>query len=148
MSCCQICHRQFITLVSAYKNSVWNSFQRTVFGRQHTLTVLFRYEYQFLCYSNFSLYLYVYFVPSDEIDNNNKYTGLTRSWNKIHAARVSRDSSSYRPISAARARPQQQTRRSPLLLSNGTDRQTDGRTHAQPFFDAYRVLRGPHNDKA
>jgi len=35
--------------------------------------------------------------------------------------------SSYRSISAARARPQQQTHRQPLLLSiDGTDRQTDG----------------------
>jgi len=42
---------------------------------------------------------------------------------------MSRSSSSYRSIFAARARPQQQTRRLPLLLSiDGTDRQTDGRT--------------------
>jgi len=43
--------------------------------------------------------------------------------------RMSRGSSHYRSISAARARPQQQTRRPPLLLSSdGTDRRTDGRT--------------------
>ena len=45
---------------------------------------------------------------------------------------MSRGSSSNRSISAARARPQQQTRRPPLLLSiDGTDRpdgQTEGRT--------------------
>jgi len=42
---------------------------------------------------------------------------------------MSRGSSSYRSISAARARPQQQTRRTSLLLSiDGTDRLTDGRT--------------------
>ena len=41
---------------------------------------------------------------------------------------------------AARARPQQQTRRPPLLLSiDGTDRRTDTR----PFDDAYRILCGP-----
>jgi len=42
---------------------------------------------------------------------------------------MSRGSSGYRSMSAARARPQQQTRRPPLLLSiDGTDRQTDGQT--------------------
>jgi len=41
----------------------------------------------------------------------------------------------------ARARPQQQTRRPLLLLSiDGTD----GRTDIRSFYDAYRILRGPH----
>ena len=62
-------------------------------------------------------------------DKLNEYVGSSYSWTKIYAARVSRGSSSYRSISAARARPQQQTRRPPLLLSiDGTDRRTDGRT--------------------
>jgi len=53
-----------------------------------------------------------------------KYIG--RPYNiriKIYAARMSHGSSSYRTISAARARPQQQTRRRRCW-----DRQTDGRT--------------------
>jgi len=46
----------------------------------------------------------------------------------MYAARVSRGSSSYRPISAA-GRPQQQTHRSPLLLLiDGTDGRLDRRT--------------------
>jgi len=44
----------------------------------------------------------------------------------------------------ARARPQQQTRRPPtLLLIAG---QTDGQTDTRPFYDAYRMLRGPRNE--
>jgi len=46
---------------------------------------------------------------------------------------MSRGSSSYRSISAARARPQQQTRRSPLLLSIDW---TGGRT-----FDRFITLK-------
>ena len=59
----------------------------------------------------------------------------------IYAARMSRGSSGYRSISAARARPQQHTRRPPLLLLSidGTDRQTDGRTDTRPFYDARRI---------
>jgi len=54
-------------------------------------------------------------------------TNLLTIGPKIYAARMSRGSSSYRSISAARARPQQQTSRPPLLLSiDGTDGQTDG----------------------
>ena len=57
------------------------------------------------------------------------YVGSPYSRTKIYAARMLRGSSSYRSISAARARPQQQTRRLPLLLSiDGTDRRMDGRT--------------------
>jgi len=42
---------------------------------------------------------------------------------------MSRTGSSYRSISAARARPQQQTHQPVMLLSiDGTDRQTDGQT--------------------
>jgi len=48
---------------------------------------------------------------------------------RICAARASRGSSHYRPISAARALPQQQTRRPPPLLSiDRTDKQTVGQT--------------------
>jgi len=46
-------------------------------------------------------------------------------------------------IAAARARPQQQTRRPPLLLIDGTDRWTDTRL----FYDAYRILCGPCNNE-
>jgi len=54
-------------------------------------------------------------------------TNLLTIGPKIYAARMSRGSSSYRSISAARARPQQQTRRPLLLLSiDGTDGRTDG----------------------
>jgi len=57
----------------------------------------------------------------------NKYVGPPCSRTRIYAVRMSRDSSSYRSMSAARARPQQQTRRPPLLLSiDGTDRRTKG----------------------
>jgi len=56
----------------------------------------------------------------------NKYVGPPYSRTKIYAARMSRGSSSHRSTSAARARPQQQTRRPPLLLStDGRDRRTD-----------------------
>jgi len=56
-----------------------------------------------------------------------KYVGPPCSRTRIYAVRMSRDSSSYRSMSAARARPQQQTRRPPLLLSiDGTDRRTNG----------------------
>jgi len=62
-------------------------------------------------------------------DKFNLYVGSSYSRTKIYAGRMSRGSSSYRSISAARARPQQQTRRPPLLLSiDGTDRRTDERT--------------------
>jgi len=55
-----------------------------------------------------------------------KHVGPPHSRTKIYAARVS--SSSYQSISAACARPQQQTRWPPLLLSiDGTARRTDGR---------------------
>jgi len=64
------------------------------------------------------------------------YAGPPYSRTKIYAARKSHGSSSHRSISAARARPQQQTRRAPLLLSiDGTDR----RTATQPFYDAYHT---------
>ena len=51
----------------------------------------------------------------------------------------------------ARARPQQQTRRPPLLLSiDGTDRRTDGRTggrrDTRPFYDSYCIPRGLRNN--
>ena len=53
---------------------------------------------------------------------------LLYSRTKIYAARMSRGSSSYRSTFAARAQPQQQTRRPLLLLSiDGTDERTDGR---------------------
>ena len=56
-----------------------------------------------------------------------KYAWPPCSRTKIYAARMSCSSSSYRSIFAARARPQQQTRRPPLLLSiDGTDGRTDG----------------------
>ena len=56
---------------------------------------------------------------------------------------------SYQSISPAGARAQQQTRRTPLLLSiDGTDGQTDGRTDTRPFYVAYRILRGPCNSSA
>ena len=59
----------------------------------------------------------------------NKYAGPPHSRAKIYAARMSLCSSSYRSIYAARARPQQQTRCPPLLLSiYRTERRTDGRT--------------------
>ena len=67
---------------------------------------------------------------------------------KIYAARMSRGSgsSSYRSTapSAARARPQQQTRRPLLLLLSidGTDRRTDRQTDTRPFYDNYCILRG------
>jgi len=48
----------------------------------------------------------------------NKYIGPPYSRAKIYAARVSSGSSSCRSKSAARARPQQQTRRPPPLLGN------------------------------
>jgi len=43
----------------------------------------------------------------------------------------------------ARARPQQQIRRPPLLLSiDGTDRRMHRRTDTRPFCDAYCILCG------
>ena len=71
---------------------------------------------------------------------NNNYAGPPCSRTKIYAARMSRGSSSYRSISAARTRPQQQTRC--CCRSTG---QTDGRTLG-PFYDAYRMLRGSRNN--
>ena len=51
-------------------------------------------------------------------------------------------SNSYRPISAARARSQQQTRRPSLLLSiDGTDRRTGGQT-----LDSFITLAAYHTD--
>ena len=62
----------------------------------------------------------------------NTYAGPPYSRSEIYAARISRDISGYRSISAARARPQQQTRRPPTLLQiDGTDRRTDGRTRGR-----------------
>jgi len=70
----------------------------------------------------------------DTVYEYSKHVGSPYSRTKIYAARVSRVSSSFRSISAARARPQQQTRRTPLLLlidgthTHGrTDRRTLGR---------------------
>ena len=69
-----------------------------------------------------------------------EYVGPPCSRATIYAARVSRGSCSYRSISAVCARPQQQTRRPPLLLSiNGTDRRTDTR----PLYDACHIQCGP-----
>jgi len=70
--------------------------------------------------------------PKPQLTNTNsdlnKYVGPPYSRTKTYAARMSRSSSSYRSMSAARAGPLQQTRRPPMLLSiDGTDR-TDGRT--------------------
>jgi len=56
-----------------------------------------------------------------------KEKGPPYSQTKIYATRMSRDTSSCRSISAARVRPQQQTRRPPLLSIDGTDRRTDTR---------------------
>jgi len=56
------------------------------------------------------------------------------SWTCLQSDQNLRDasrgttSSNYRSISAAGARPQQQTRRPPLLSIDWTDRRTDGRT--------------------
>jgi len=58
---------------------------------------------------------------------------------------MSRSSCSHRSISAARARPQQQTRRPSLLLST---HRTDCRTDARPFYDACRMLCGARNRHA
>jgi len=70
-------------------------------------------------------------LPTPDLSNY-EYVGHGPpcSRTKIYAARVSRGGSSYRETYAARARPQQQTHRPPLLLSiDGTDRRTtDGRT--------------------
>ena len=67
-------------------------------------------------------------LPTPDLSNY-EYVGHGPpcSRTKIYAARVSRGGSSYRETYAARARPQQQTRRPPLLLSiDGTDGRTDG----------------------
>ena len=67
-------------------------------------------------------------LPTPDLSNY-EYVGHGPpcSRTKIYAARVSRGGSSYRETYAARARPQQQTHRPPLLLSiDGTDRRTDG----------------------
>jgi len=77
--------------------------------------------------------------------SRNKFAGPPYSRTKIYVAHMPRSSSSssYRSISAARARPQQQTRRPPLLLSiDGTD----GRTDTRPLYDAYWILCGPRNN--
>ena len=63
-------------------------------------------------------------------------TGVAKqvSWTCLQSDQKIRDasrgttSSNYRSISAAGARPQQQTRRPPLLSIDWTDRRTDGRT--------------------
>ena len=77
----------------------------------------------------------------DELRVRNMMELVTFVRTKIYAARTSRSSSSYGSISAARARPQQQTRRLLLLLSIDS---TDGRrTDTGPFKDAYGILCGP-----
>ena len=89
-----------------------------------------RLDYELLCPNTF------YFTDITRYE----YVGPPCSRATIYAARVSRGSCSYRSISAVCARPQQQTRRPPLLLSiNGTDRQTDTR----PLYDACHILCGP-----
>ena len=66
--------------------------------------------------------------------DTNNHIGPRYSRIKIYAAHKSRGSSSYRSISDARARPQQQTRRPQLLLSiDGTDRRTE---RTRPFYDS------------
>jgi len=55
--------------------------------------------------------------------------------------------SSYRSISAARARPQQQTRRPPLLLSiDGTDRRRDRQTDRRTL-DRFMTLTAYNADR-
>jgi len=75
------------------------------------------------------------------------YAGPPCNRTEIYAARISRGSSSYRSISAARARPQQQTRRPLLLLPmHRADRRTARWT--RPFYDAYSILNGFRNNRA
>jgi len=58
------------------------------------------------------------------LSRNNEHVGPPYSRTKIYAARITQGSSSYRSISAARARPQQQTRR-PRCFCRSTERRTD-----------------------
>ena len=60
---------------------------------------------------------------------NNEHVGPPYSLTKIYAARITQGSSSYRSIYAARARPQQQTRR-PRCFCRSTEknRQAERRT--------------------
>jgi len=72
----------------------------------------------------------------------NKYVGPPYTRAKIYAACMSRGSSSSRSISAARARPQQQTLRPPLLLLSikGTDGRTLDRFMMLAEYYADRVI--------
>ena len=71
---------------------------------------------------------------SRSMPDTNNHIGPRYSRIKIYAADKSRGSSSYRSISDARARPQQQTHRPQLLLSiDGTDRRTE---RTRPFYDS------------
>ena len=84
----------------------------------------------------------------DTVYEYSKHVGSPYSRTKIYAARVSRVSTSFRSISAARARPQQQTRRTPLLLlidGTHTHARTDGQTDTWPLYDANSIVRGPRN---
>jgi len=67
----------------------------------------------------------------------NKYVGLYYNGTKVYTTHTLHGSSSCQSISAARAQPQQQTCRLPLLLLiDRTDRQMD----TQSFYDSYFKL--------